>query len=215
MSHKPSRSQQVTGKRVFRVAFQPNSPGCTSPLSNIEFVIKSTALCYKVGGLTSRQDGEAMCVLFSIQVLIIVQARDEDEVHASAFTLQFKYAKYTVLLFAEPLTPFITIKTNLLAILKERYPGGLLRSDSSTPTKIPDSILDIVLGVPIDQYDPSKGWDELDTRGAGIKESPKSLGLKDGSKLAMAFVEDGEDKEAKELFYVEYPDVEALYPEDE
>jgi hypothetical protein len=41
------------------------------------------------------------------------------------------------------------------------------------------------------------------------------LGLKDGSKLAIAFVEDDEDKEAKELFYVEYPDVEALYPEDE
>ncbi|KAE9368689.1 hypothetical protein N431DRAFT_512916 [Stipitochalara longipes BDJ] len=142
-------------------------------------------------------------------------ARDEDVVQASAFTLHFKYAKYTILLFAEPLTPFLTIKTNLLAILKERYPDGLSRSDSPTPTKIPDSILDIVLGVPIDQYDPSKGWDELDTRGVGMKETPKSLGLKDGSKLAMAFVDDGEDKEAKELFYVEYPDIAALYPEDE
>jgi len=134
-------------------------------------------------------------------------------VQASAFTLHFKYAKYTILLFTEPLTPFITIKTNLLAILKERYPAGLTRGDSPTPTKIPDSILDIVLGVPVDQS--SKGWDELDTRGPGMKESPKSLGLKDGSKLAMAFVAEGEDKEAKELFYVEYPDVDALYPDDE
>jgi hypothetical protein len=83
-------------------------------------------------------------------------------------------------------------------------------------TKIPDSILDIVLGVPVDPYEPSKGWDELDTGEAGIKETPNSLGLKDGSKIAFAFV-DGmeEDEEVKDLFYVEYPDVEALYPEEE
>jgi hypothetical protein len=131
-----------------------------------------------------------------------------------ALTLHFKYSKYTVLLFAEPLTPFSTIKTNLLVILKERYPDGLSRSDSPSPTKIPDSILDIVLGVPIDPYELSKGWDELDTRGGGMIETPRSLGLKDGSKIAFAFVENDEDKEAKELFYVEYPDLDALYPEE-
>jgi hypothetical protein len=98
------------------------------------------------------------------------------KIHASAFTLQFKYAKYTVLLFAEPLTPFYNHQNKSPSILKERYPGGLLRSDSSTPTKIPNSILDIVLGVPIDQYDPSKGWDELDTRGAGMKEIAEEFG---------------------------------------
>ena len=48
-----------------------------------------------------------------------------------------------------------------------------------------------------------------------MKETPKGLGLKDGSKLAMAFVADGEDTEGKELFHVEFPDVDALYPEDE
>jgi hypothetical protein len=115
----------------------------------------------------------------------------------------------------EPLTPFSTIKSNLLAILKERYPEGLSRSDSPTPTKIPDSILDVVLGVPVDPYELSKGWDELDTRGGGMKETPRSLGLKDGSKIAFAFAENDEDKEAKELFYVEVPDVDALYPEDD
>jgi hypothetical protein len=73
-----------------------------------------------------------------------------------------------------------------------------------------------VLGVQVDPYEPSKGWDELDTRGGGVKETPKSLGLKDGSKLAFAFVyENDEDKETKELFHVEYPDVDALYPEEE
>jgi len=49
-----------------------------------------------------------------------------------------------------------------------------------------------------------------------LKETPKSLGLKDGAKLAFAFV-DGEDeeKEVKGLFFVEYPDVAALYPDEE
>ncbi len=62
----------------------------------------------------------------------------------------------------------------------------------------------------------TKGWDELDTGGAGIKESPGSLGLKDGSQVAFAFVdENDEDKEAKDLFHVEYSDINALYPEDE
>lgn len=114
------------------------------------------------------------------------------------------------------MTPFTTIKTELLEVLKERYPKGLETSKSPTPTKIPDSILDIVLGVQKDQYEPSKGWDELDTRDGGIKESPKSLQLKDGVKIAFAFVgDDEEDKEAEDLFYVEFPDIDALYPEEE
>ncbi len=82
-------------------------------------------------------------------------------------------------------------------------------------TKFPDSILDIVLGVQIDSYDPSKGWDELNTGSGIINESPKSLGLKDGAKIAFAFVgEEEEDKEAKELFHVEYPNLDELYPEE-
>jgi hypothetical protein len=49
-----------------------------------------------------------------------------------------------------------------------------------------------------------------------MTESPRSLGLKDGSQIAFAFVdEDEEDKEAKDLFHVEYSDVNALYPDDE
>lgn len=114
------------------------------------------------------------------------------------------------------MTPFSTIKSNLLATLKERYPEGLETSLSPKRTKIPDSILDVVLGVPKDIYDPTKGWDELNTGRGVAKESPRSLGLKDGSQIAFAIVdEDEEDKEAKDLFLVEYSDVNALYPDDE
>jgi hypothetical protein len=42
------------------------------------------------------------------------------------------------------------------------------------------------------------------------------LGLKDGSQVAFTFVDESdEDKEAKDLFHVEYSDVNALYPEDD
>jgi hypothetical protein len=133
-----------------------------------------------------------------------------------ALTLLFKYGRYTILLFAEPLTPFSTIKSNLLTTLKERYPDGLETSLSPNRIKIPNSILDIVLGVPKDIYDPTKGWDELNTGAGGMTESPRSLNLKDGSQIAFGFVdEDEEDKEAKDLFHVEYSDVNALYPDDE
>jgi hypothetical protein len=41
------------------------------------------------------------------------------------------------------------------------------------------------------------------------------LGLKDGAKIAFAFVgEEEEDKETKELFHVEYPNLDELYPEE-
>ena len=74
---------------------------------------------------------------------------------------------------------------------------------------------DIILGVPNDVYDNSKGWSELDTdAGGGIKESPKSMGLKDGSMLAFAFVP-ATDEEMQPEFYVEFSNVEELYPEEE
>jgi hypothetical protein len=99
--------------------------------------------------------------------------------------------------------------------LKERYPDGLESSKSPTRTKIPDSILDIVLGVQTDAYDPSKGWDELNTGIGIISETPKNLGLKDGAKIAFAFLgEEEPGKEGKELFHVEYPNLDELYPEE-
>lgn len=73
----------------------------------------------------------------------------------------------------------------------------------------------MILGVPIDVYEPSKGWTELATSGGGIKESPKSLGLKDGSVVAFAFV-NGEDRAEKEgEFIVEWSSYEDQYPEEE
>lgn len=70
----------------------------------------------------------------------------------------------------------------------------------------------MLLGVPVDTYEPGKGWVEITTDG-GIKESPKSLGLKDGCMIAFAFVE-GEQGDETVEFHVEFSSYEEQYPED-
>lgn len=77
---------------------------------------------------------------------------------------------------------------------------------------IPDSIHEVLLGVPVDIYEPSKGWVEISTD-SGIKESPKSLGLKDCSMIAFAFIE-GEQGDETVEFHVEFSSYEEQYPED-
>jgi len=136
----------------------------------------------------------------------------DDDVKATAWTLRFKHGKHTIVLMVEPLTPFSSLKTELLTTLRERYPSGLPSGTSPDPLPIPGSIHEVLLGVPIDTYEPSKGWVEITTEG-GIKESPKSLGLKDGSMIAFAFIEGKQGEETVE-FNVEFSSYEDQYPED-
>jgi hypothetical protein len=70
----------------------------------------------------------------------------------------------------------------------------------------------VLLGVPVDSYEPSKGWVEITTDG-GLKESPKSLGLKDGSMIAFTFV-NGEQGDEPLEFHVQFSSYEEQYPED-
>jgi hypothetical protein len=137
---------------------------------------------------------------------------NEDDVKPTAWTLHFKQGKYTVLLFSEPLTPLSTLKTELLTILRERYTSGLPRSGLSEPLKIPDSIDEVALGVPIDVYEPSKGWVELGA-GGKVKQTPKSLGLKDGSVVAFTFVPAEREDETVE-FNVEWSSYDEQYADD-
>jgi len=131
-----------------------------------------------------------------------------DDIESTALTLRFKHGKQTILLFAQPLTPFTSLKEELLVVLRERYPKGLdTKSDGGrSPVKIPDTIKDVRLGVPKDQFDWTKGWTELDT-----DESPKSLGVKDGGMLAFVFeAEIPAHANADDLFNVEFSNVEEL-----
>lgn len=140
-----------------------------------------------------------------------LQANDDD-VKSTAWTLRFKHGKHTVVLMAEPLTAFSTLKAKLLEILEERYPDGLPSSTSPAPLSIPTSVNEILLGVPIDTYEPSKGWVEITTDG-GVKDTPKSLGLKDNCMIAFAFIEGDQGEEPVE-FHVEFSSYDDQYPED-
>ncbi|CAL3972339.1 hypothetical protein PZA11_004519 [Diplocarpon coronariae] len=135
-----------------------------------------------------------------------------EDVKSTTLTLRFKYSRLTILLFVDALTTFPSILQELLTTLRERYPLGLPTSPD-TYTPIPDSGLDVVLGVPKDPFDLEKGWEELDLTTAGLKETPKSLGIADGAQIAFAFA--SEETREKGHFKVEVPNVAELYPDEE
>ncbi|PBP18768.1 hypothetical protein BUE80_DR010435 [Diplocarpon rosae] len=135
-----------------------------------------------------------------------------DDIKSTTLTLRFKHSRLTILLFVDALTPFPSILKELLTTLSERYPLGLPTSPD-TYTPIPDSGLNVVLGLPKDAFDLEKGWEELDLTSAGLKETPKSLGITDGAQIAFAFV--GDEAGEKGQFKVEVPNVAELYPNEE
>lgn len=111
---------------------------------------------------------------------------------------------------ADPLATFSSLKTELLSLLRERYPEGLTISEDEPKVPIPESIHEMSLGVPIDTFEPDKGWVELNTSMGDIIESPKSLGLKDNAIVAFAFIE-GEGDEQKLEFVVHFSSYEDEY----
>jgi len=138
----------------------------------------------------------------------------------SNWTLRFKSGKITILLYAEPLSTITVLKTELLSTLRERYPKGLPNSQATGEhVPIPESPQKLHLAVPVDEYDQTKGWTALVTTGvAGLRESVKNLGLKDGGCVAFTFgPAEEEDTESDEIiareFSVQWPTYEDAYPD--
>jgi hypothetical protein len=113
-----------------------------------------------------------------------------------------------------------------LTAIREIYPDGMppinssltldpksnLASSKAKLIPIPEKAEEITLGVPIDTFEPEKGWTELsmgyeDEKGGKVEECPKSLGLKDGGLIAFRFI--GEEWGVLWSSYAEE------YPEDE
>lgn len=72
--------------------------------------------------------------------------------------------------------------------------------------------------MPVDIYDSSLGWQELEVSGdeGGLKDNPKALGLKDGAMLAFRFKsEDDDEDELVDHFTVEWPSYDEQYGEEE
>ncbi|MCJ1398593.1 hypothetical protein MMC11_001793 [Xylographa trunciseda] len=123
------------------------------------------------------------------------------ESNPQLWTLRFKFHKVTVLLFVEQTQPFNLIKSDLLNALKERGYTDI------NQRPLPSDAEDIILALPVDKNDLSKGWVGLDIpavdvedetgskKKTGVKKgvlngSPLGAGLRDGSLLAFKFKND-------------------------
>lgn len=121
-----------------------------------------------------------------------------DETHLS---VRFKHGIHTIYLFVDTLSPVSDITTELLQLLRERYPQGLTTSvEPPQTTPVPDSaqLAYAVLNVPTD---PSRGWKKLKV-GEQAEFTPLKAGMKDNAIVAFAFVEDLDDEA---VFEVEWP----------
>ncbi|KAI9880816.1 MAG: hypothetical protein M1830_000252 [Pleopsidium flavum] len=130
------------------------------------------------------------------------------------WTLRFKQNKTTILLFVDPGQSFDSIKQDLLDALKKSGRTEL----NGEP--VPSDSDHVLLGLPMDKNDLSKGWVKLEIPeteiedGLGAKKkvggkksilnaSPQGAGLKDGAVLAFRFSESGDkvDEEGLEVGY--------------
>lgn len=121
-----------------------------------------------------------------------------DDTHIS---VRFKHGIHTIYLFVDTLAPVSDITSELLLLLRERYPQGLTTSvDPPEVTPVPESteLAYAVLNVPTD---PSKGWKKLKI-GEQAAFTPLKAGMKDNGIVAFAFVDDLEDEA---VFEVEWP----------
>ncbi|KAL9613129.1 MAG: hypothetical protein Q9167_002294 [Letrouitia subvulpina] len=109
------------------------------------------------------------------------------------WTLRFKNHKTTILLFATQNESFESIKERLLEAIK-----GTGRSDING-AQVPANTDQIILGVPVDSNNDSKGWIDLEIpelngedgksskKTSVLNSSPLGAGLKDGAILAFKF----------------------------
>ncbi|KAL9132254.1 MAG: hypothetical protein Q9217_000058 [Psora testacea] len=121
----------------------------------------------------------------------------------SDLTLRFKCHKTTILLLCQQSQSFTSIKQDLLDSIKA---AGMENINRACLPSDPECI---ILGVPIDKNDISKGWinleipefDEVEGKEKGVKkgsvlnQSPLGAGLKDGAVLAFKFNKEGERDE--------------------
>ncbi|KAI5459100.1 hypothetical protein BGZ63DRAFT_271050 [Mariannaea sp. PMI_226] len=129
------------------------------------------------------------------------------EIDDSQISVRFKHGIHTIYLFIDALAPFSEVSTELVQILKERYPQGLTTAIAPpVTTPVPDeSDARLTYGVLKVPNDPSRGWKKLKVQDG---DTPTKLGIKNNSLIAFMFLEDDEEVE----FAVDWPrDDEEMY----
>ncbi|KAK4202891.1 hypothetical protein QBC40DRAFT_195060 [Triangularia verruculosa] len=130
----------------------------------------------------------------------------------TALTLILKHGIASVFLFASPSWTFEKLSTELLEILRDRYPEGLATSTEpeSTVTPIPadDADVKVVFGTPRDVDDHTKGFKKFDV---GPTDTLGTKGLKKVTTFAFALLGPDQDEDGPVKFEVAFPanDVEA------
>ena len=117
-------------------------------------------------------------------------------------SVRFKYGIHTIYMFVDLTEPMSKVKTDLLELLRERYPSGLTTSfESAQKLKIPesDSSTYLALGALAVPNSAEAGWKKIK-----FDEDQTALktGLKQNSIVAFTFLESADD-EAE--FLVEWP----------
>jgi len=126
----------------------------------------------------------------------------------STWTLKFKQHKTTILLHVEKTQTFTSIKTELLSALQETRPDGVLNGipipqdpeavifarqiiDPDTAETTWESLDDDMNGDLFDEKSAGKGKNKTKAKTAGgIRDCPIGAGLKDGSNVAFAFLDE-------------------------
>ncbi|PMB69465.1 hypothetical protein BM221_004109 [Beauveria bassiana] len=135
------------------------------------------------------------------------------EIDDSHISVRFRHGVHIIYLFVESQAPFSDISSELAAILRDRYPGGLTTSlKPPTTTEIPAQPK-FVYGVLNKHNDPARGWKRLNV-GSDEDFTPTKCGLKHNSLVAF-MLQDGSDDPDDVVFRVEWPsEDEELYEQE-
>lgn len=124
----------------------------------------------------------------------------DEQANPTTWTLSFKHDNITILLYADPLTPIAALKDTLLAVLRERYPAGLSHFTPSSsipstepPIPHPSDSSSIILGKRVNPNDDADGFEQICAK-QSQDDTPKSVGLSDGSNVAWAYKEQFEER---------------------
>ena len=118
--------------------------------------------------------------------------------------MRFKHGIHTIYLFIDALAPMSETTSELLKLLRERYPDGLTASIDPPKTTVISAGADLAYGLLNVHNDPTKGWKRIKI-GERSEFTPTKAGLKDNSIVAIAFLDAAKEGEEEVVFEVEWP----------
>lgn len=117
-------------------------------------------------------------------------------------SLRFKCGIHTIFLFVDANSTFSEISSELLDVLRERYPEGLKADSGSPNTALPEDASRIEFATLKVASDPSQGWSPLRAK---PNDTPMAKSLKDNQIVAFAFRDEAVEEFGEVVFDVAFP----------